>query len=46
VQYVQDPTKFLQEFTGDKKSRAAMMFKIRKEEDAQNVYAYLVSLVK
>lgn len=46
TQYVQDPTKFLQEFTGDKKARAAMMFKIRKEEDAQNVYAYLASLVK
>lgn len=46
VQYVQDPTKFLQDFTGDKKARAAMMFKIRKEEDAQNVYAYLASLVQ
>lgn len=46
AQYVQDPTKFLQEYTGDKKARAAMMFKIRKEEDAKNVYAYIASLGK
>lgn len=44
VGYVQDPTGFLKEFTGDRKARGKMSFKVRKEEDAINVYAYLASL--
>jgi cytochrome c len=44
VSYVQDPTGFLKEFTGDSKARSKMSFKVRKEEDAINVYAYLASL--
>lgn len=42
--YVQDPTKFLVEKTGDKKAKSKMMFKIKKAEDAANVAAFLVSL--
>lgn len=44
VGYVQNPTGYLREFTGNKKARAKMSFKVRKEEDAKNIYAYLVSL--
>jgi cytochrome c len=42
--YVQDPTAFLVEKTGDKKAKSKMMFKLKKPEDAANVAAYLVSL--
>ena len=44
VQYVADPTKFLQEKEDDKKAKGKMMFKLPKEEDAKNVYAYIASL--
>ena len=44
VQYVADPTKFLQAKENDKKARGKMMFKLPKEEDAKNVYAYIASL--
>ncbi|WP_299733653.1 c-type cytochrome [uncultured Tateyamaria sp.] len=43
VAYVQDPTAYLREVTGDK-GRSKMTFKVRKEEDAINLYAYLASL--
>ncbi|WP_299751973.1 cytochrome C [uncultured Tateyamaria sp.] len=43
VTYVQDPTAYLREVTGDK-GRSKMTFKVRKEEDAVNLYAYLASL--
>jgi len=39
--YVQDPKGFLKVFLDDKKARAKMSFKVRKEEDARNIYAYL-----
>lgn len=42
--YVQDPTKFLDEKTGDKKAKSKMMFKLKKAEDAANVAAFLASL--
>lgn len=42
--YVQDPTGFLREYLDDNGARGAMSFKIRKEEDAVNVYAYIASL--
>lgn len=42
--YVQDPTAFLVEKTGDKKAKSKMMFKLKKEEDAKNVAAFLASL--
>ncbi|MBC2836604.1 c-type cytochrome [Paragemmobacter straminiformis] len=42
--YVQDPTKFLDEKTGDKKAKSKMMFKLKKAEDGANVAAFLASL--
>jgi cytochrome c len=42
--YVQDPTAFLQEKTGDKKAKSKMMFKLKKPEDGANVAAFLASL--
>lgn len=44
VPYLQDPTAFLREFTGDASVRGNMTLKLRKEEDAENVIAYLKSL--
>jgi cytochrome c len=44
VKYVQDPGAFLKEYTGDGAARSNMSFKLRKEEDALNLYAYLASL--
>jgi len=43
VAYVQDPTGWLRETTGDK-GRGRMTYKVRKEADAVNLYAYLASL--
>ena len=43
VAYVQDPTGWLREVTGDN-GRGKMSYKVRKEEDAVNLYAYLASL--
>lgn len=43
VAYVQDPTGYLREVTGDK-GRSKMTYKVRKEEDAKDIYAYLASL--
>lgn len=45
VAYVQDPTGFIREFTGDGSARVKMTFKVREEEDALDFYAYLASLV-
>jgi cytochrome c len=44
VAYVQDPTGYIREATGDSGARGAMAFRVRSEEDAVNLYAYLVSL--
>ena len=44
VTYVADPAKFLQTKLEDKKAKSKMMFKLPKEEDAKNVYAYITSL--
>ena len=43
VAYVQDPTGWLQDYTGDN-GRGKMTYKVRKEEDAVNVWAYLASV--
>ena len=40
---MQDPTGYLREITGDK-GRSKMTYKVRKEEDALNLYAYLASI--
>ena len=42
--YVQDPTAFLKEVTGDSKAKSKMVYKVKKEEDAANVAAFLASL--
>ncbi|MFN3282353.1 MAG: c-type cytochrome [Tabrizicola sp.] len=44
VTYVADPAKFLQEKLGDKKAKSKMSFKLPKEEDARNVWAFIASL--
>ena len=44
VAYVQDPKGFLRSFLEDKKARAKMSYKVRNEDDARNIYAYLFSL--
>mgnify|MGYP006155658341 FL=1 len=44
VAYVQNPKGFLRSYLNDKKARAKMSYKVRNEEDAHNIYAYLFSL--
>jgi cytochrome c len=44
VAYVADPAKFLKEKTDDKAAKSKMSFKLPKEEDALNVYAFIASL--
>lgn len=44
VEYVQDPAKFLKAKLGDDKAKSKMAFKLKKPEDAANVWAYIVSL--
>jgi len=44
--FVQDPTAFLREELDDGSARSAMSFKVRKEEEALDLYAYLASLAE
>ena len=44
VAYVQDPNAFLKEVTGDSKARSGMAFRVRKEDDAANIWAYIASV--
>ena len=44
VVYAADPKKFLQTTLDNKKARSKMSFRLKKEEDARNVWAYLVSV--
>ncbi|NJM82052.1 MAG: cytochrome C [Tabrizicola sp.] len=44
VEYVQDPAKFLKAKLGDDKAKSKMSFKLKKPEDAANVWAYIASL--
>ena len=44
VAYVQDPREWLKGATGNDKARSKMSYKVRKEEDAINLYAFLKSL--
>lgn len=46
VAYVQDPTGFLKEVLDDKRARGKMSYKVKKEEDAVNLYAYLAQFSK
>lgn len=42
--FIQDPTAYLREVTGDSSARSKMTFKLRKAEDAPNLYAFLYGL--
>lgn len=44
VAYVQDPTAFLREYTGDNRARSNMAFKVRSDDDAEDLWAYITSL--
>ena len=44
VAYVADPAKFLKEKTGDKAAKTKMTFKLPKEDEAKNVWAFIASL--
>lgn len=44
VTYVADPAKFLKEKTGDSKARSLMSFKLPKEQEALDVWAFIASL--
>ncbi len=44
VEYTADPAKFLKAKLGDDKAKSKMAFKLKKPEDAANVWAYIVSL--
>jgi cytochrome c len=44
VEYVQDPAKFLKAKLADDKAKSKMAFKLKKPEDAANVWAYISSL--
>ena len=42
--YVADPKKFLAAYLDDKKAKSKMGYKLKKEDDAKDVWAYLVSV--
>lgn len=44
VDYVMDPTGFLRSTTGDDRARSKMAFKVRSEEDARDLWAFIASL--
>jgi cytochrome c len=44
--YLEDPTGFLREYTGDAKGRSKMTYKLRKPEQRADVIAYLESLAQ
>ncbi len=44
VEYVQDPAKYLKAKLGDDKAKSKMAYKLKKPEDAANVWAYIASL--
>ncbi len=43
VAYIQDPTGWLQDYTGES-GRGKMTYKLRKEEDGVDIWAYLASV--
>ncbi len=44
VSYVQDPTGWLREALDDSRARSKMAYRVRTEEDALNMYAFLATL--
>ena len=43
VAYVQDPNSFLQETLDNRRARGQMAFRVRSEDDARNLYAFLAT---
>ncbi len=43
VNYVADPRKFLRTYLDDKKAKSKMSFKLKGEQDAKDVWAYIVA---
>jgi cytochrome c len=43
VAYVQDPTSFLRETTGNNRARGNMSFRVRNEDQARDLYAFLAT---
>ena len=43
VAYVQDPTAWLRDVLDDPRARSKMSFRVRSEEDASNLYAFLAT---
>lgn len=46
VGYVTDPTRWLRDALGDPRARGKMAFKVRDEQDARDIFAYLHSLAQ
>ena len=44
VKYVADPKKYLAAYNDDKRAKSKMSFKLKKSDEAANVWAYLVSV--
>ncbi len=44
VAYVQNPNEFLRDYLGDNRARGNMAFRVRTEEEARNLWAYITSL--
>ena len=45
VAYVQDPTEYLRTTLEDPRARGKMAYKVREEQDAIDIYAYIASLL-
>jgi cytochrome c len=43
--YTKDPTAFLKEYLSDPKARGKMSFKVKKPDDAHNIWAYFMTLM-
>ncbi len=46
VAYLADPTGYLREYLDNNRARGNMAYRVRSEDDAINVYAYLASLAE
>lgn len=44
IKYLADPKKYMRAKIGDKKAKSKMVFKLKSEEDRQNVAAYLATV--
>lgn len=46
VAYVQDPTDWLREKLDDRRARGKMVYKVRQENQARNIFAYLATFTE